>query len=136
MPFPQGGTAFGRACALSCAAAGAATPATKNKTTKTSVLRIDGSIPASFLCALRSAPSASSASSASLCVAVQSPRGIPSVAKRRTPTSQSLFDKLDEPEAPGSGAREAAIRSTVLAGGGGGGAGTTDNVALHEAAQS
>ena len=55
------------------------------------------------------------------------------MAKRRTPTSQSLFDKLDEPEAPGSGAREAAIRSTVLAGGGGG---TTDNVALHEAAQS
>jgi DNA gyrase subunit A len=44
-----------------------------------------------------------------------------------------LFDKLDEPEAPSGGAREAAIRSTLL---GGGGAGTTDNVALHEAAQS
>ena len=56
------------------------------------------------------------------------------MAKRRTPTSQSLFDKLDEPEASGSGPREAAIRSAVL--GGGSGAGTIDNVALHEAAQS
>ena len=55
------------------------------------------------------------------------------MAKRRTPTSQSLFDKLDEPEAPAAGTREAVIRSSIL---GGGGAGTTDNVALHEAAQS
>jgi len=56
------------------------------------------------------------------------------VAKRRTPASQSLFDKLDEPEAPASDGRNAAIRSTLL--GGGGGAGSTENVALHEAAQS
>jgi len=56
------------------------------------------------------------------------------VAKRRNPTSQSLFDKLDEPEAPAGGARGAAIRSALLGGSGGGG--TTDNVALHEAAQS
>jgi DNA gyrase subunit A len=55
------------------------------------------------------------------------------VAKRRTPTAQSLFDKLDEPETPSSGGRDAAIRSALL---GGGGPGSTDNVALHEAAQS
>jgi DNA gyrase subunit A len=55
------------------------------------------------------------------------------VAKRRTPTPQSLFDKLDEPEPPPAGGRDAAIRSALL---GGGGPGATDNVALHEAAQS
>ena len=55
------------------------------------------------------------------------------MAKRRTPTNQSLFDKLDEPETPSSGGRDASIRSALL---GGGGPGTTDNVALHEAAQS
>jgi DNA gyrase subunit A len=54
------------------------------------------------------------------------------VAKRRKPTPQSLFDHL-EPAEPGGGAREAAIRSTLV--GGAGGAGTTDNVPLHEAAQ-
>ena len=55
------------------------------------------------------------------------------MAKRRTPTNQSLFDKLDEPETPSSGGRDASIRSALL---GGGGPGATDNVALHEAAQS
>jgi DNA gyrase subunit A len=55
------------------------------------------------------------------------------LAKRRTPTPQSLFDKLDEPESPPAGGRDAAIRSVLL---GGGGPGSTDNVALHEAAQS
>jgi DNA gyrase subunit A len=55
------------------------------------------------------------------------------VAKRRTPTAQSLFDKLDEPETPSSAGRDAAIRSALL---GGSGPGSTDNVALHEAAQS
>ena len=41
-----------------------------------------------------------------------------------TAQPQSLFDKLDEPEAPSSGGRNAAIRSTLL--GGGGGAGSTE----------
>jgi DNA gyrase subunit A len=54
------------------------------------------------------------------------------VAKRRTPTSQSLFDKLDEPESPSAAGRDAAVRSALS----GGGPGSTDNVALHEAAQS
>jgi DNA gyrase subunit A len=53
------------------------------------------------------------------------------VAKRNKPTSRSLFDNI-EPAEPGSG-RDAAIRSSLLAGGG---PGTTDNVSLHEAAQS
>src|SRR5437867_3729897 len=53
------------------------------------------------------------------------------MAKRRKPTSQSLFDNM-EPAESGSG-REAAIRPARV---GGSGAGTTDAVALHEAAQS
>src|SRR5205809_2405021 len=53
------------------------------------------------------------------------------MAKRRKPTSQSLFDNM-EPAESGSG-RDAAIRSSLLAGGG---PGSTDNVSLHEAAQS
>src|SRR5207247_7124248 len=53
------------------------------------------------------------------------------MAKRRKPTSQSLFDNM-EPAESGS-RRDAAIRSSLLAGGG---PGSTDNVALHEAAQS
>jgi DNA gyrase subunit A len=55
------------------------------------------------------------------------------VAKRKKPSGQSLFDNIDAPDAPGAGSgREAAIRSSVLSGGGHG----TENVALHEAAQS
>jgi DNA gyrase subunit A len=61
------------------------------------------------------------------------------VAKRRTPSSRSLFDTLDSPE---GGTKHAAARTVLLAGGNGGaaasgtgGAGTTANVALHEAAQ-
>jgi DNA gyrase subunit A len=55
------------------------------------------------------------------------------MAKRR-PREQSLFDNL-EPADPGSAGRDAAIRSSLLAGGGNG-PGSTANVALHEAAQS
>ncbi|MGE5244424.1 MAG: DNA gyrase subunit A, partial [Betaproteobacteria bacterium] len=54
------------------------------------------------------------------------------MAKRKTP---DLFDSL-EPEEPAG--RDVAIRSALLGVGGsgaGGGPGTTDNVALHEAAQ-
>jgi DNA gyrase subunit A len=52
------------------------------------------------------------------------------VAKRKTPRSESLFDNLDA----ASGDSDAAVRGSALAGGNG--AGTTTNVALHEAAQS
>jgi DNA gyrase subunit A len=52
------------------------------------------------------------------------------VAKRRKPDDPSLFDVVDSGEPD---KREAAVRSALL---GGGGAGTTANVALHEAAQS
>jgi DNA gyrase subunit A len=53
------------------------------------------------------------------------------LAKRRKPADQSLFDNL-EPSDPAPG-RDAAIRSSLLSGGA---PGSTDNVALHEAAQS
>jgi len=53
--------------------------------------------------------------------------------KRRKPSSQSLFDDIEPDDGAG---REAAIRSSVMAASGGNGAGATDNVALHEAAQS
>ena len=52
------------------------------------------------------------------------------MAKRRKPDDPSLFDVVDSGEPD---KREAAVRSALL---GGGGAGTTANVALHEAAQS
>jgi DNA gyrase subunit A len=55
------------------------------------------------------------------------------VAKRRKPSTQSLFDNLDAAEPMPAPARDAAIRSSLL--GGAGGPGSTDNVALHEAAQ-
>jgi DNA gyrase subunit A len=51
---------------------------------------------------------------------------------RRRPSGQSLFDDLPPDAADGTGDR-AAIRSSLL--GGAGGAGSTENVALHEAAQ-
>jgi DNA gyrase subunit A len=58
------------------------------------------------------------------------------LAKRRKPRDQSLFDNL-EPADAGATSRDAAVRSSILgAGGGNGGAGSTENVALHEAAQS
>jgi DNA gyrase subunit A len=53
------------------------------------------------------------------------------LAKRRKPTSQSLFDDMD-PEPGGSSGGDAAIRSSLLGSNGGG---TTENVPLHEAAQ-
>jgi DNA gyrase subunit A len=56
------------------------------------------------------------------------------VAKRRKPSPQSLFDDLDSGGDGGSNGRDAAIRSSLLKGGDGGG--TTDAVALHDAAQS
>jgi DNA gyrase subunit A len=60
---------------------------------------------------------------------------------KRKPRERSLFDTIDEtpaPSAKGSGGqdkrdRDAVVRSSLL--GGGNGAGTTDAVALHEAAQ-
>jgi len=55
------------------------------------------------------------------------------VAKRRKPSPQSLFDNLDSGDG-GSSGRDAAIRSSLLKGGDG--AGTTEAVALHDAAQS
>src|SRR5262245_15922340 len=55
------------------------------------------------------------------------------MAKRRKPAERSLFDHLEPADAGSS--REAAIRSSLLGGGGNGAAGSTDNVALHEAAQ-
>src|ERR1041385_2544952 len=53
------------------------------------------------------------------------------MAKRKS-KDRSLFDNLEGGE-PAPAGRDAAIRSSIL---GGGGAGTTSNVALHEAAQS
>jgi len=56
------------------------------------------------------------------------------MAKRNKPEDGSLFDNMD---AGGSDAgRDAAVRSGALSGSGSGGAGSTDNVPLHEAAQS
>jgi DNA gyrase subunit A len=57
------------------------------------------------------------------------------VAKKRRHPAQSLFDNL-EPSDAGASGREAAARSSLLAAAGDGGAGSTENVALHEAAQS
>ena len=58
------------------------------------------------------------------------------MAKRRKPSDQSLFDDIDSAD----GGRDQAIRSALIgvggAPGGAGGPGSTDNVALHEAAQS
>jgi DNA gyrase subunit A len=67
---------------------------------------------------------------------------------KRGPREQSLFDNIDPPDpkgsagvgsgaptAAGSPARDAAVRSSLLAAGGNG-AGTTEAVPLHEAAQS
>jgi DNA gyrase subunit A len=54
---------------------------------------------------------------------------------KRKPRERSLFDNLDASPASGDdGARDAAVRAPML-GGNGSGAGTSDNVALHEAAQ-
>src|SRR3954466_8046155 len=50
---------------------------------------------------------------------------------KRKPKGQSLFDNMDSGDSAPAG-RDAAIRSSLLGGGGGG----TENVALHEAAQS
>src|SRR5262245_22352477 len=54
---------------------------------------------------------------------------------KRKPRNQSLFDDIEPAAAEASGAdgRDAAIRASLP---GGNGAGTTDHVALHEAAQS
>src|SRR5438034_10449944 len=54
---------------------------------------------------------------------------------KRKPRDRSLFDNMDAGES-GSAGREAAIRASNASLPGGGGAGTTTNVALHEAAQS
>src|SRR5499427_7567616 len=54
------------------------------------------------------------------------------MAKRRKPADQSLFDNMEPAEA--SAGRDAAIRASLLGGGNAGGG--TENVALHEAAQS
>jgi DNA gyrase subunit A len=55
------------------------------------------------------------------------------LAKRKKPSAQSLFDNLEPGEAS---APAGAIRASFPSAGGSGGPGTTDNVALHEAAQS
>ncbi len=60
------------------------------------------------------------------------------MAKRTKKDDRSLFDAIDPPETPES-SRDAAVRSAMLGIGGNGGAGgpgTTDAVALHDAAQS
>jgi DNA gyrase subunit A len=57
------------------------------------------------------------------------------VAKRRKPREQSLFDNLD-PADTGASRRDAAVRSSIPGAGGNGGGGSTENVPLHEAAQS
>jgi DNA gyrase subunit A len=54
------------------------------------------------------------------------------LAKRKSPGDQSLFDDLDASDS-GQPGREAAVRASVI---GGGTPGSSDNVALHEAAQS
>jgi DNA gyrase subunit A len=56
------------------------------------------------------------------------------MARRKKPGDASLFDNLDAGEPDDSG-RDAAVRSSLL-GGGNGGPGSSENVALHEAAQS
>ncbi len=56
------------------------------------------------------------------------------MAKKTTPPDKTLFDNLDAPEPTSQPAKDAAARSAFL--GGSGGAGGTENVALHEAAQS
>jgi len=53
------------------------------------------------------------------------------MAKRKS-KGQSLFDNMEPGDSPSAAGRDAAIRSSLLGGGGGG----TENVALHEAAQS
>src|SRR5437773_2357857 len=57
-----------------------------------------------------------------------------SMAKRKS-REQSLFDGIETVDSDQPSGRDAAIRSSLV-GAGGGGAGTTENVALHEAAQS
>src|SRR5262249_17554577 len=54
------------------------------------------------------------------------------MAKRKKPGDATLFDDMDAGDG-GNAARDAAIRSSLLGGGAGG---STDNVTLHEAAQS
>jgi DNA gyrase subunit A len=54
------------------------------------------------------------------------------LAKRKKPSEQSLFDNIDSADEGPVAGRDAAIRSSILAGGGNG----TEAVALHEAAQS
>jgi DNA gyrase subunit A len=56
------------------------------------------------------------------------------MAKRKKPGDASLFDNMDAGGHEQGGGRDAAIRSNLL--GGSGSAGSTDNVPLHEAAQS
>jgi DNA gyrase subunit A len=58
------------------------------------------------------------------------------VAKRRKPREQSLFDNLEPAADTGATRRDAAVRSSILGAGGNGGGGSTENVPLHEAAQS
>jgi len=56
------------------------------------------------------------------------------LAKRKAPRDQTLFDNLDTPGTtdPSAGTRDAVVRPHAPGGGGG----TSENVALHEAAQS
>jgi DNA gyrase subunit A len=54
------------------------------------------------------------------------------LAKRKSPGDQSLFDDLDAPDSD-QPSRDAAVRASLV---GGGSPGASDNVALHEAAQS
>jgi DNA gyrase subunit A len=56
------------------------------------------------------------------------------MAKRKKPGDASLFDNMDPSGGGDTSGRDAAIRSNLL--GGGGAAGSTENVTLHEAAQS
>jgi len=55
------------------------------------------------------------------------------MAKRKKPGDASLFDNLDSSSSGSETGRDAAIRSNILSGGG---SGSTENVSLHEAAQS
>src|SRR2546429_6124550 len=55
---------------------------------------------------------------------------------KRKPRDQSLFDNIDATVDGAPAGRDAAVRASLLSGGGGNGAGATDNVELHEAAQS
>jgi DNA gyrase subunit A len=54
---------------------------------------------------------------------------------KRKPREQSLFDNMDGADGGKAAGRDAAIRSSLMAGGGNG-PGSTANVALHDAAQS